>query len=865
MTVTASSVATVAARCLRSPGAVDPDMPLALLGLDSLSSIEMAAELESAFGCELPTDLLLDCADARSLAARISELRAVRARDDRDDPFESMLADAVLPPDVTPPAGVPRSADLQTAHRILLTGASGFLGGALLDELLDTTRAEIVCLVRNAAQLPHHTARVRLLVGDLAHPRLGLGHTAFDQLAGEVDRVLHCGAAVNWVYTYAGLRAANVTGTLELLRLACQQGVPFHFVSSLSVCYPTDGPRSADEDYDALPHVRGVHLGYAQSKVVAEALVREAGERGLPVRIYRPSLISGDSTTGAFNRNDLITALVHGCVQMGTAPDLDWNLDCQPVNVVARAIVRLSGGQDRVLHLGHARPRHWRECVLWMRMYGYDIRLVPYHFWLRQLDAETAPSVSHGAAHPLRALRTFFLNRHAAAHGMTLPELYEERRRTHASSHRTLAALADGGLDAPALDAALLERYFAAFRSTGAIPPPTRATACRAEALAKAGPTLVTDARQMSALFDREIVSVTVIGSGSEHSIVSELTAWRSRRQTGLTAACVQGADGSELKIRLKAKAEDADVIAVGEALAGLVDPAIGAAYAQWRDRIGFTASHLREIEIYRQTDPRFTRHAPALLGARGDQATGTWLLALEDLSAARLLNTADTPEAWTSSDIEVTLRGLASLQSIWYDREAALRQMPWIGYVQCAAGMAEMAELWTVLAAHAAPAFSSWADPDIAAVQRRMIASIPRWWPALEALPRTLIHHDFNPRNVCLRNGTLCAYDWELATIGAPQRDLVEFLCFVLTPGASPTEIQRWVNFHRLALEQETGRRIDAEAWQRGAGAALYDLMLNRLATYALVHRIRPQAFLPRVVRTWWRLYEHFRLEEHE
>ena len=93
---------------------------------------------------------------------------------------------------------------------------------------------------------------------------------------------------MNWVYTYSGLRAANVSGTLELLRLASRRGIPFHFVSSLSVCYAVDGPAAVDESFDPLPHLRGIHLGYAQSKVVGEALVQEAGRRGLPVRIYRP-------------------------------------------------------------------------------------------------------------------------------------------------------------------------------------------------------------------------------------------------------------------------------------------------------------------------------------------------------------------------------------------------------------------------------------------------------------------------------------------------------------------------------------------------------------------------------------------------
>ena len=207
-------------------GAIDPDTPLALLGLDSLSTIEMAADLEEAFGCELPPDLLNECTDARTLASAISALRAKKRDGSGDDPFDAMLADSVLPDDVRPVRRAGISTDLRSARRILLTGATGFLGSALMHELLGSTAADIVCLVRTPGAWARpvdalHSARVRMVAGDLSRVQLGLGEAHFNELAGQVDAVVHCGAAVNWVYTYSGLRAANVSGTLELLRLAC--------------------------------------------------------------------------------------------------------------------------------------------------------------------------------------------------------------------------------------------------------------------------------------------------------------------------------------------------------------------------------------------------------------------------------------------------------------------------------------------------------------------------------------------------------------------------------------------------------------------------------------------------------------------
>ena len=107
-----------------------------------------------------------------------------------------------------------------------------------------------------------------------------------------------------------------------------------------------------------------------------------------------------------------------------------------------------------------------------------------------------------------------------------------------------------------------------------------------------------------------------------------------------------------------------------------------------------------------------------------------------------------------------------------------------------------------------------------------------------------------------------MCAYDWELATIGAPQRDLAELLCFVLAHDVSKRTVDSWIERHRRALEIESGSSIDADAWREGFRCSLYDLLVDRLSMYALIHRIRRQAFLPRVVRTWRRLYGFFPLK---
>lgn len=125
------------------------------------------------------------------------------------------------------------------------------------------------------------------------------------------------------------------------------------------------------------------------------------------------------------------------------------------------------------------------------------------------------------------------------------------------------------------------------------------------------------------------------------------------------------------------------------------------------------------------------------------------------------------------------------------------------------------------------------------------LVARVADWGAAREELPQSLIHNDFSPRNATIRGGALCAWDWELACNGLPQRDLVELLCFVGRAQDLPEHLAQ----HRAVLArcgQDAGQ-VDA-----GFSVALAEFLVTRVSLYAMIHRFRRQDFLERVVRTW-------------
>ncbi len=436
------------------------------LGGHSLLVARLLRRVGEAFGVEPPAERFLEAPTVRALARLVEAGRAPGPGRPRGRGGIDWSAEAALDPAIRPDLAVP--ADAAEPAALLLTGASGFLGAFLLHELLERTGADVHCLVRapDAARglrrirdglgahglwRERYAGRVLALPGDLAAPRLGLADDDFARLAATVDAVYHAGGLVNFVYPYPLLRAANVGGTVEVLRLASTtKRKPVHFVSTLSVFLARGGSaadRVGEEDEPGGP--AALEDGYARSKRVAELLVAEARSRGLPACIHRPARITGDSRSGRGNPGDLLSRLVRGCVQLGSAPDLDVLLDMAPVDSVARAVVHLSRLPDppgRDFHLMNPARLPWSELVAELRRLGHPLRVVPAERWRAALLASLAGG-EENALEPLLPLL-------AREHG--IPTV---RGTPRFDCRRTLQTLSAGGIVFPPADRVLLGAY----------------------------------------------------------------------------------------------------------------------------------------------------------------------------------------------------------------------------------------------------------------------------------------------------------------------------------------------------------------------------------------------------------------------
>jgi len=183
---------------------------------------------------------------------------------------------------------------------------------------------------------------VRIFRGDITAPQLGLSRDDYDRLIHTTDSVIHCAASLNRKSEKSCLNV-NLRGTLEVLQLAMRvhhyHGMRrFSHVSTVAVA----GKRQNEvvtEDR-SIEWDRSDYDPYARTKKFCEHMIRQLLPE-VPITIFRPSIVLGDSRRGETTQFDMVRSFVFlaGLPVLPFRPD--DKVDIVNVDFVAGAIAAL--------------------------------------------------------------------------------------------------------------------------------------------------------------------------------------------------------------------------------------------------------------------------------------------------------------------------------------------------------------------------------------------------------------------------------------------------------------------------------------------------------------------------------------------
>lgn len=299
----------------------------------------------------------------------------------------------------------------KTYGKLLLTGATGFLGSHLLQELFVNTSAHLVLLLRGdtigeavsrlriryehyfgVGSLEELLPRVTVVLGDLAKPGLGVTESVLRELADTVDGIINAAANLKHFGRQEELFAVNVHGLSELLDLA-QTGrrKDVHHISTTSVGTGRPEPLFSELDTDL---ANGLDNPFLLSKIEGERLIYAAREAGISATLYRLSSLFVNTATGKFQYNlqeNGFFRFLKALVSLGVVPALESKtLDFSCVDHVAAAFGKLFDKpalHNKNHHLFAPNKISWAETGVLLAKAGWPVEIVTYKDFLDRLQA----------------------------------------------------------------------------------------------------------------------------------------------------------------------------------------------------------------------------------------------------------------------------------------------------------------------------------------------------------------------------------------------------------------------------------------------------------------------------------------------
>ena len=375
--------------------------------LDSLSAVQIMTKFKSKYSISLPVEKLLKVQSIDEIL-RLQQQKSLNL-DVKNNNDELFFNDIKNLRNLNAKKPISTNLDFKSIHEhdnILITGSTGIVGIFLLLKLIQFTKCKIFCLIRCSSiengkerllcslhkfqPISGHSFsldfnRIVIIPGDLTNDFFGISNDYYDEISMMISSVIHCGAFVHWISGYEGkMRETNVMGTKRIIDFCFYKKLKQ--IIHISTCNVSN-----------LNRIPVNSSGYTQSKWLSEFLVHQVSSE-IPVITFRLGAISGSLEGGVCNKDDFITRIICGIVELKMIPEFDLGLEFLPVDFIAEKIIQeiikdqqASGGLYTLSNPDSLPLSFVVNCM--KKMDGIEIRTVEFEKFIETLENSTSCSL----------------------------------------------------------------------------------------------------------------------------------------------------------------------------------------------------------------------------------------------------------------------------------------------------------------------------------------------------------------------------------------------------------------------------------------------------------------------------------------
>jgi hydroxymethylglutaryl-CoA reductase (NADPH) len=296
-------------------------------------------------------------------------------------------------------------------------------------------------------------------------------------------------------------------------------------------------------------------------------------------------------------------------------------------------------------------------------------------------------------------------------------------------------------------------------------------------------------------------------------------------------------------KILLKSKPLDEEVIKGLHLIAASIDTQLSDLLKENKDHLEYKNCHVKELDIYAFLAEEEFKYMPKYYGKMVNKNREIYIFLMEYLnySAMSIVNSENSPEIWGKEAITAVLEVMSG-----FHNNAKTKEIASVQAFSAWQALPLYEKLLNIIITEKSESFD---HSRLTAI----VNGMPHWEKEAQEIniDKVVIHNDCNPRNIAIRkNGDVCIYDWELAVVDLPSRDIVEFLSFVLLPDFTKEEMMFYLNYYA-----ERNLKYSIKEWMKAYRYSLKTYIATRVSFYEVSGILIKYEFSERILKVALRM----------